>query len=268
MKQIVLSCCFLLLGHLPIKCGAHCKGCTVLDSLTFDRIVNKFTTTLVKFDDFLAPVTSPEYRAYSQISLDLAKFDDLLIGEVQLKDYAEKDGHDLAVRYHINKKYYSPSRERPSLMLFRQDRSMEGKLQAHKFPEKENYTVDGIKHFVRLKTGLPITLAGCIRTFDILAQRFLGATDAGEKVKAMGSAENALQKMSETKGKEYLKAKTYVKIMRKTLKEGDAFIKAELHRVRKLLAKGQKSLSHKKKLQLEHQINILRSFIVDVDKML
>ena len=252
----------ILIIIIPVNFAANCRGCTTLDSLTFDKIISKFTTTLVKFDNHHAYTGGPEYKTYSQIALDLAEIDDLIVGEVELIDYDKKDNQDLAARYDIVKEQYSPERQRPVLMLFQKDKATGGALQHFKFSEEEDYDVDSIKHFIRQKSRISITLPGCIREFDLYAQMFLGSGNAGEKGKAMALAEKALLRFKHN-GEEKFTADIYVKIMRKIVKDGNKFANIEMRRVKKLLSGGKQS--DKKRMQLEQRINIIRSFMQGED---
>ena len=248
--------------NLSTSFAHNCKGCTNLDSVTFDKIVDKFTTTLIKFDNYHAFTGGPEYKTFSQVALDLAAIDDLLVAEVQLLHGGGKDNQDLEQRYGITKEFYSPARQRPSLMLFHKDRTKGGALQHYKFSEDESYEVDSIKHFITQKTGIWIGLPGCLREFDLYAKIFLNSENAGDKGKAMGWAEKAVLKL-DVASEEKVAAEIYVKLMRKLVNAGNEFARIELKRVKKLLGGGKQS--DNKKRQLEQRVNIIRSFIRDPD---
>ena len=244
--------------------GANCKGCTNLDSVTFDKIVSKFDVSLIKFDNYHCYTGGPEYATYKQVALDLANINNLLVAEVQLKEGGGKKNDDLAERYDITNDYYAPARQRPSLMLLVKDRMNHDVLQAFKYEEEEDWDVDDIKNFIKRKTdAITITLPGCIREFDLYTKMYLNTDDAGQKGKALAFAEKALLKLSD-KPEESFAAEIYVKVLRK-LAGGSRieFPIIEMKRVRKLLGGGQQS--EKQTVQLKQKINILRSFIRDED---
>ena len=93
--------------------GANCKGCTNLDSVTFDKISSKFDVSLIKFDNYHCYTGGPEYATYKQVALELSNINNLLVAEVQLKEGGGKKNDDLAERYDIPKDYYAPARQRP-----------------------------------------------------------------------------------------------------------------------------------------------------------
>lgn len=96
MKQILISILFSsLLGGI----SASCKGCVELDSLTFDKIIPKFDYSIVKFD--ISYPYGEKHEQFEEFSKAAAEVSDLLVGEVGVKDYGDKDNEDLAIRFNV-----------------------------------------------------------------------------------------------------------------------------------------------------------------------
>ena len=244
--------------------GANCKGCTNLDTATFDKIISKFDVSLIKFDNYHCYTGGPEYATYRQVALDLSDIDNLVVGEVQLKEGGGTKNDDLAERYDITNEFYAPARQRPSLILLVRDRVNNNVIEAFKYEEDEEWEVDSIKHFIKRKTdSITITLPGCLRDFDLITKIYLNAPDDEKRAKAVVFAEKAFEKSSD-KPEDKLAAEIYLKMLRKlTGGIGLEYPRIEMERVKKLLKAGQQS--NKQTLQLKQKINILRNFVRDED---
>ena len=58
------------------------------DTLTFDKMVNAFPVSLVKFD--VAYPYGDKHEEFSKISEEAAELPNMFIGEVGIKDYGDK----------------------------------------------------------------------------------------------------------------------------------------------------------------------------------
>lgn len=98
---------------------------------------------------------------------------DLLVAEVGVKDFGNKDNADLAKRYNIVKEEY------PMLLLF-----LEGKTEPIEFTvEKDSdFTADNIKRFIKKKSGIYLGLPGCVEKLDRLAEEFKSASEQNKQV--------------------------------------------------------------------------------------
>ena len=112
-----------------------------------------------------------------------------------------------------------------------------GEIEHHKFTDEDDFKADTIKTFIRQKTGIYLPLPGCIEEFDNFAIRLLTAENAGEKGKVMSEAEKAFLAIP-SESTNIAKADIYVKIMRKTVKEGNAFPGNEMKRVKNIIKDG------------------------------
>lgn len=132
-----------------------------LNELTFDKLINKFPVSLVKFD--VAFPYGEKYDIFKNLARDLVGSSDLMLAEVGVKDYGDKENEALADRYKVDKSNF------PVLKLF-----VRGKNQPIDFPNSKEFTEENIKQFIRenapkLYMGLP----GCLEMFDKLARIYV-----------------------------------------------------------------------------------------------
>ncbi|XP_049794031.1 endoplasmic reticulum resident protein 29 [Schistocerca nitens] len=241
--MLALVLVFLFCNSLSAEV-INCKGCVPLDSYSFDKIISRFKASVIKFD--VAYPYGEKHEEFAKVSHATHDIPDLLIGEVGVKDYGEKENSDLAERFKVTKDDF------PVVKLF-----LQGKEEPVTFTDTD-FTADNIKKFIRKYSGIHIGLPGCLETFDKLAGKFSETNDKEAKKTILREAEDEWDK---TKGKvDQQKAETYVKMMRKALEKGDEFIPNEMKRVQNL-AKGK--LSKEKKEEMQHRLNILQSFTHD-----
>lgn len=246
---LTLATIVILLMKSMTTHASNCKGCTPLDSLNFDKIINRFKATLVKFDTAYA--YGDKHEEFAKVAVDIAEIEDVLTAEVGIKDYGEKDNSALGEKYGVTKEEF------PALFIFFKNEKT-GQVEHHRFTDNDDFKADTIKTFIRQKTGVYLPLPGCLEAFDIIANKLMTATTAGEKGKVMAEAEKALLDISAENANK-AKADIYVKIMRKIVKEGDDFAQTEMKRVQKVLKDGK--VSDAKKKSMEQRVNVIRSFI-------
>ncbi|GFG30294.1 hypothetical protein Cfor_04448 [Coptotermes formosanus] len=219
----------------------NCKGCVPLDIFTFDKIISKFKAAAIKFD--VAYPYGTKHDEFAKVAEAAHTVPDLLVGEVGVKDYGEKENADLAERYKVNKDDF------PVVKLF-----VAGVSEPYTFSDSE-FTADNIKKFIRTKSNVHIGLPGCLEAFDKIAAKFSQASDLDVKKALLREAEDL---WDNTTGRADQKtAEVYVKTMRKALDKGDDFVSNELKRVQSL-AKGK--ITKEKKEEMQQRINILQSF--------
>jgi len=196
----------------------------------------------VKFD--AAYPYGPKQEEYEKVCEASANIDDLLVIEIPVKDYGEKENSDLAKQFGAEKDDF------PVVKLF-----VQGKKEPISFGKNEEYTADNLKKFIRSKSGVYIGCTGCIQAFDELAVKFHEEKSIEGKKKILLEAESLWDK---AKGnQEHKAAEIYVKIMRRLVEKGDEFLGSETSRVENLL-KGK--VSKEKKDELQQRINILQGF--------
>ncbi|XP_068623637.1 endoplasmic reticulum resident protein 29 [Battus philenor] len=216
------------------------SGSVELDEYSFDKVISKFKAVLVKFD--VAFPYGDKHDAFVALAKDSKDVEDLLVAEVGVKDYGEKDNEALAKKYGATKDNF------PIVKLF-----IKGKSEPLPFDESKGFTVDELRRFVREKTGLYLSLPGCIKELDKLAAKFIKA-DTEQRKEILKETINSIAKVAE---KDSVSSKIYKLIMEKTLEKGDDFTKLENERVKKLLTG---KISDEKKKELGIRLNILQSF--------
>jgi len=208
------------------------------------QVVSKFKATLVKFD--VAYPYGEKHDEFSKVAESTRGVLDLLVAEVNVKDYGDKDNQDLAEKYEVKSKDF------PVLKLFRQ-----GVDEPETF--KGEFKVDDIIAFVKTHTGVYIGLPGCIQEFDKIAEEFIKIRDPKKREELLKSAKDMAGKGLETpKNTEY--AQIYVKLMEKIIEKGDEFVKNEIQRVENIR---KTKISVDKKEGLQKRLNILQAFVHD-----
>jgi len=235
----ILSC------NLMVNC-LNCPGCTPLDNVNFDKLISTFPASLIKFD--VAYPYGDDHDQFAIVSKEAKYVNDLFIGEVGIKDYAEKDNEDLAKRFDVSKD------QLPAVILF--TNNAEGKTEHFKYSGP--FKAENLKNFVRLKSGIYMPREGCLEQFDILAERLVNYEEKVDKEDIIKKAEEQLSLLDEG-SKPRLRADIYVKVMKKVLNTGIEFIKKEEKRLKKL--EGGK-MTKEKKEEIKERQNILKSFSV------
>lgn len=231
--------------------GILCKGCVQLDTYSFDKITSKFEASLIKFDS--AYPYGAKHDAFEAVCEAAYSSPDLLVGEVQVKDYGEKDNEDLAKRYGVTKDDF------PSVKLFTRNNK---EPVAFVVKDDKEFTADNMKKFIRSKSQVYIGLPGCLQEFDKIAAKFLKANSVEDKKQLLSEAETLWNK---AKGnRENKSAETYVKIMRKIIDKGNTFISNESSRVENVL-KGK--INKEKQTEMQERLNILQSFGTTHDEL-
>lgn len=201
----------------------------------------------VKFD-VMYPY-GEKHDGFGQFAKDLAATPDLLVGEVGVQDYGEKENEDLAKRFDIKKEDF------PVALLFKG--STDSPVRFDTKDDKE-WSADNLKAFVRKNTNIHILLDKCIESFDKLAQKLVATEDKAIQTKVLDEAKAEQAKL--TKDDEKKSADIYVKVMHKIIERGNKFVESEQERVKNLL---DGKLSDAKKAELKGRMNILQSFTVD-----
>lgn len=149
---------------------ADSLGVVLLDEVIFDKLTSRFPVSIVKFDTaFPYGEKHEQYVSFGREQNVLVK--DLLIADVHVKDYGEKDNFSLLKRFRINEK------QLPTILLFK---SSDPPGQWVKYPADKEVTVDNLKNFVRTNTKLYIGLSGCVEEFDRIAGEFMGQFQRNE----------------------------------------------------------------------------------------
>jgi endoplasmic reticulum protein 29 len=201
----------------------------------------------------------------------------LLVAEVPIKDYGDKDNEDLAIRFDLFTcaprlmlqltvmcsilflfRYGLTKNDFPVVKLF-----VTGQPEPYTYND-EDFSREKLQTFVvkHCKSILYIGLPGTLEKFDGLAAAFAKENVVDKRKEILLRAEKL---WDETEGKQKQKsAEVYVKTMRKALEKGDEFFHSETVRINSIL-KG--SMTKEKKADLVVRLNILESFKVQHDEL-
>ncbi len=177
---------------------------------------------------------------------DLKSTPDILLAEVGVRDYGEKENQDLADKYGVKKDDF------PVLKLF-----LDGKVDNPITYTDKDFKADNIKNFLKQKSGIKILLESCLEEFDAIAEKFGSESTSKEELKKLLTD-------AKTKAKGLIKedekksANIYVKIMEKAIERGIIFFESEKERVKNILSG---KVSDAKKKELQGRLNIIQSFI-------
>jgi len=213
--------------------------------LLCDQIVTKFGAALIKFD--VAYPYGEKHDEFGKVADATRGVMDLLVAEVNVKDYGEKDNSDLAEKYEVKSKDF------PVLKLFKKDEKVP-------IPYTGDFKADDIIQFIKTTTGVYIGLPGCLEKFDQMAADFIKLKGDKEGRSKIIEEAKILVKRGLDSQKDTEMAKVYLKLMEKILDKGDDFVAGEVQRLENLRSS---KVSVDKKEGLQKRWNILQSFVHD-----
>lgn len=221
----------------------HTPGTVSVDQYTFDKIIRNFDVVLAKFDDkYPYGDKQDQFKSFAQ---SVANTRNLLIAEIPITDYGDKENEQLAKEYGVTKADF------PAYKLF-----LKGKSKPIDYTGEK--TENDLKRFLSQHTNLWFGLSGTLESFDKFANEFYEAAIANDQEKLNSVANTARDEQKKiTDAKDQKSAEAYLKIMEATIKQGADFLKREERRVQNLL-KGK--ITNEKKQELQYRANILLSF--------
>jgi len=227
-----------LFAAVQLALGYTDRGILKLDNTTFDRIIDGSKSVFVRFDKEYS--YGDEHDAWKDFAAKVGgSAADMLVVDVGVSEYGDKDNSDLSDRYSIK------SDDFPQYRLW-----LKGKPSS---AEPTKYTGDkkseDFLRFVQAEAGVWVGLPGQIKEMDELAKGF-----AKDPKGSVSKAEAAAKKVDE---KDADSAKYYVKVMGKAAASSD-FVGKEKERLQKMIDDA--SVKPAKKEQFGRRLNILSSF--------
>jgi len=235
----------------PFALAETLKGSVILDEVTFGKIIPKHEIVLVKFDQMYP--WGDHLKEYKNLVERLSSHEKILLAEVPVADFGEKQNAKLAQKYQVKTKTY----DYPQYRLFLRSKGLEAP-----FEYKGNNNAEDLTKFIILTSGTWLQLPGCVAAFDDLIEDFLNKT-ADEREKVIEAGTTLLAGWTGSPEDETA-AKTYLKIMRRlTSVEGDAearkaLLEEDLKRTDKIMMLEQ--VHPDKLLALKMKMNIIGSF--------
>jgi endoplasmic reticulum protein 29 len=231
--------CFVLISSSK----GHTPGTVTVDQFTFNKVIQNFDVVLAKFDDKYP--YGEKQDSFKKFAENVANTKNLLVAEIPITDYGEKENDQLAKEYSVTKADF------PAYKLF-----LKGKSKPIDYTGDK--TEDDLKRFLSQNTNLWFGLPGTLETFDRLAREFFDAASSKDETNQNSLLEKARQQVKNLVDKKEQKSgESYVKIMEAVVKQGADFLKREVRRVQNLL-KGK--ITNEKKEELQYRSNILLSF--------
>ena len=277
--MVLLELAFVLMHIVAISESAECNGCIVLDSKTFDRVLNKFDIMLVKFDKHDPDVH--KQAVFDQIYNDLSKeygMEDMMNAHVDILKKGEARNQELASKYGLENEILD-DKKLPAIFLFFRKKN-EGNATHEHFRLRDNkdisvgvdgyqkgidvasFEVDMFKRQIRILTGIYYTLPGCVDDFDFLAIKFAGEFTKFKKESILAEAKAKLIKLpaDETIKREIGQA--YIEWMVRANDSGEdtvRFINQEITKIYETINK-HNEVSEEQARKLNQALNILDAF--------
>ena len=229
-----------------IKHSLSEPGIVTLDSLSFNKTIQAFPFSLVKFDT--KTPSGNKHEVFKLLAQDLIEEDKILFGQVLIVGYGSPENHDLAERFGLNQGIL------PEIIFF-QRKTLSGKnydIKITRYGAEVNS--ESLRRFLKRKTGLWLGLPGCIEELDKLATGF-GRNSGKDQQKMIKKTEEIIKNF--TSNAKVSIGKHYLKIMQIVQVQGDKYITTEIDRLSKLLPT---KLSNEKYKDLRKSLNILKSF--------
>ncbi|CAF1097600.1 unnamed protein product, partial [Didymodactylos carnosus] len=233
-------------GKIALEEGEKLASKAFAEDGYFVLIIENFDVVLVKWDEkYPYGDNQDQFKKFAE---NAANTKQLLLVEVPVTDYGDKENEDLAKRFNVEKADF------PAYKLF-----LKGKSKP--IDHTGDRTEVGLKQFLTQHTNLWFGLPGTLEQMDLLARQFfdlLSSTDDTHDQEKKTLFEKAKEQMKAMTNKnDQRSGESYVKIMEKMLEQGPEFLKREARRVQNLL-KGK--ITTEKKEELNYRQNILLSF--------
>ncbi|KAH8348748.1 hypothetical protein KR084_010535 [Drosophila pseudotakahashii] len=244
MMRILVTLLLAAFYSIPTTWAISCTGCVDLDELNFQKTVERFPYSIVKFD--IAFPYGEKHEAFAAFSKSAHKATtDLLIATVGIKDYGELENKALGDRFKVDDKNF------PAIFLFKGNAEEYIQLPGH-----TDVTLDNLKAFISANTPLYIGRDGCIKEFDDALKNYANIPDA-EQLELIEKLQAKQEQLTNPEVQQ--SGKAYLIYMRKIQEQGYGFLEEETKRLLRLKAG---KVTQGKKEELLRKLNILEAFRV------
>jgi len=214
------------------------RGILKLDNTTFDRLIDGSRNVIVRFDKEYS--YGDEHDAWKEFAKTVGESSaDMLVGDVGVSEYGDKDNSDLSARFNI------ATEDFPQYRLW--TKGKDSTKEPIKFSGDKKS--EEFMKFIQTSAGVWVGLPGQVKELDLLAKEFASAKD---KASIIAKAEKL--KLDE---KDADSGKYYTKVMTKAAKDAE-FVTKEVARLKKMMDDG--SVKADKKTQFGRRLNMLSSF--------
>lgn len=247
--------------------AADCNGCIILDADTFDKVIDKFSIVLVKFDSNLP--NGVKHGIFENVAKDLSSIEgmeDMIAAHIDVEKNGMIKNQELVSRFEIQDHIFQETL--PSIFVLVKKENNDDSNESHKkhqFQEKDHFnitdfSVDTIKSFIREKTGIYLPLSGCIDEFDVLAMNFMNEFTNFKKGSVIAEAEAKILKIPKEDIEMKAHAELYVKVMTEAVAGGESnvYLYKELQKLKNEI--NEETLGDEEGKEKRHRLNILESF--------
>ncbi len=117
-------------------------GVVILDSYSFNKTIEAFPFSLIKFDTF-DPSEDPKHESFGILAKELTEQPKILIAEVRIRGYGHPENHDLGERFGLNQGML------PELMLFAKKKSPGKKIEFQVTRYGDEVDLDHLRRFLQ-----------------------------------------------------------------------------------------------------------------------
>ncbi|ETO10714.1 endoplasmic reticulum protein 29 [Reticulomyxa filosa] len=186
------------------------------------------------------------YVYWKSLANEIASSPKVLLAEVGVTEYGDKENQELLARFSIKKETF------PQFRLFKA-----GVKSTDPIALTDKYiTLSTLNLFLK-SNGVWIGLEGCIEEFDLLAKELMETQDRNTYDKLGEKGKQLLEKLSDEE--QIQSANYYMKVMAHVVQEGKEYVRSELSRLQNMSSK-QKNLNLEQLRWFRVRSNILSSF--------
>ena len=273
---LLVTFSLLALNVYYVADAAECNGCIILDSKTFDRVLNKFDIMVVKFDKYNPDQT--KHAIFEQVFNDLSGLigmESMIAAHVDVLNNGMITNEELVSRYELQSNIFEE--KLPTISIFIRYKNTTNLPEAARhyrgqfadwkelIVDKEwknitNFNADSLKRSIRELSGIYFTLPGCVDDFDFLAIRFANEFTNFKKGSIIAEAEAKLLQMpKDDSGKS---SELYVEWMKQARDSGENTENFLFQETRKIYIELDKSegVTEEEEKKMRQTLNIFDAF--------